>query len=71
MLTIIGALNWGLYSLFHFDVVAQLTGGASEPLARLIYLIIGVAGIVNLGMLFGEWQGRERKKERSPRLEEQ
>ncbi len=50
-LTIIGALNWGLAGFFRFDVVAQLAGGATEPLARFIYMIIGVSGLINLGFV--------------------
>jgi uncharacterized membrane protein YuzA (DUF378 family) len=53
-LTIIGALNWGLAGIFRFDVVAEMAGGYSRPVARLIYLLIGIAGIVNLGLLFGD-----------------
>ena len=50
-------LNWGLSGLFQFDVVAELAGGSAEPVARLIYAIIGVSGLINLGLLFREWQG--------------
>ena len=50
--TIIGALNWGVAGIFRFDVVAQLAGGSAEPFARFIYLIIGVSGLINLGLLF-------------------
>lgn len=62
ILTIIGALNWGLIGLFRFDVVAQLAGGSTEPIARLIYIIVGIAGLINLGLLFGEWRDREHTK---------
>ncbi|QUW23225.1 DUF378 domain-containing protein [Sporosarcina sp. Marseille-Q4063] len=58
-LVIIGALNWGLAGLFRFDVVAELAGGSAEPIARLIYIVIGVAGLLNLGLLFEEWRGRD------------
>ena len=58
-LTIIGALNWGVAGLFRFDVVAQLAGGATEPLARFIYLIIGISGLFNLGLLFDHWRDRD------------
>lgn len=51
-LVIIGALNWALVGIFQFDIVAQLAGGSAEALSRLIYLIIGVAGLINLGLLF-------------------
>jgi uncharacterized membrane protein YuzA (DUF378 family) len=53
-LTIIGALNWGVAGIFRFDVVAQFAGGSAEPLARFIYLIIGVSGLYNLSLLFNE-----------------
>ena len=58
-LVIIGALNWGLAGLFRFDVVAELAGGSAEPIARLIYIVIGVAGLLNLGLLFEEWRDRD------------
>lgn len=58
-LTIIGALNWGVAGLFRFDVVAELAGGSAEPIARLIYIIIGVSGLINLSLLFEGWRDRE------------
>ena len=58
-LAIIGALNWGVAGLFRFDVVAQFAGGSAEPIARLLYILIGVAGILSLGLLFDEWRHRE------------
>lgn len=50
--TIIGALNWGLIGLFQFDLVASLFGGQSSGLSRIIYSIVGLAGLINLGLLF-------------------
>ena len=58
-LVIIGALNWGLAGLFRFDVVGELAGGSAEPIARLIYIVIGVAGLLSLGLLFEEWRDRD------------
>ena len=58
-LVIIGALNWGLAGLFRFDVVGELAGGSAEPIARLIYIVIGVAGLLNLSLLFEEWRNRD------------
>ena len=69
-LTIIGALNWGLAGLFRFDVVAKLAGGSSEPVARLIFLIIGVSGLINLSLLFEEWRGKDVVKIRTSEPEE-
>ncbi|AMQ05377.1 MULTISPECIES: DUF378 domain-containing protein [Sporosarcina] len=58
-LTIIGALNWGVAGIFRFDVVAQFAGGSAEPLARFIYIIIGVSGLINLGLLFNQRQDHD------------
>lgn len=69
-LTIIGALNWGVAGLFRFDVVAKLAGGSAEPVARLIYIVIGVSGLINLSLLFEEWRDREVIKVRTTEPEE-
>lgn len=49
--TIIGAINWGLVGLLDFDLVAYLFGAASM-LSRVIYAIVGIAGLINIGILF-------------------
>ena len=46
VLVIIGALNWGLVGLFQFDLVAALFGGQDAPLSRLVYVLVGISGIV-------------------------
>lgn len=45
ILVIIGALNWGLWGFFQFDLVAWLFGGNTTILSRLIYALIGLAGV--------------------------
>jgi len=52
ILTIIGALNWGLIGLFDFDLVASIFGGVTTTASRLIYSLVGLAGIINIGLLF-------------------
>ncbi len=52
VITIIGALNWLLIGLFQFDLVATLFGGSDEILARIIYILVGICGIINIGILF-------------------
>ena len=54
VLTIIGALNWGLVGLFEFDLVASLFGGSDQVISRIIYTLIGLAGIINIGLLFDD-----------------
>ncbi len=66
-ITIIGALNWGVAGIFRFDVVAQMAGGSAEPLARFIYLLIGISGLFNLGLLFDHWRDRNDNRVPTPK----
>ncbi len=50
-LTIIGAINWGLVGLFQLDLVASLFNGSDSMISRVIYSLIGIAGIINIGLL--------------------
>lgn len=52
VLTIIGALNWGGIGLFGFDTVAALCGGQLSLLARIIYTLVGLAGLWCITLLF-------------------
>ena len=52
VIAIIGTLNWGSVGLFSFDAVAWISGGASTVLARLIYVVVALAGIWCISMLF-------------------
>ena len=52
IISIIGALNWGSIGLFQFDLVAWISGGADALLARIIYTVVGLAGIWCITLLF-------------------
>lgn len=52
VLVIVGALNWGLISLFRFDLVATLFGGRYTLLSRIVYGLVGLAGLYCIGLLF-------------------
>lgn len=52
VLVIIGALNWGGIGLFGFDTVAFLCGGQMALLSRIIYALVGLAGLWSITMLF-------------------
>jgi uncharacterized protein len=60
VLTIIGAINWGLIGFFQFDLVASLFGGQDSAISRIIYGLVGLAGLINLGLLFVHREERER-----------
>ena len=49
---VIGALNWGLVGFFRFDLVASIFGGSTAVLSRIIYALVGLAGIWGITMLF-------------------
>ena len=50
-LTIIGALNWGLIGTLDFNLVSAIFGSGTL-LERTIYILVGLAGIINIGILF-------------------
>lgn len=54
VLGIIGALNWGIVGLFRFDCVAFLFGGQTGAVSRVIYALVGLAGLWCITMLFRE-----------------
>ncbi len=47
VLVVIGAINWGLVGILDFDLVRVLFGDMSI-LSRIIYIVIGVAGLYSL-----------------------
>ena len=52
ILSIIGSLNWGLIGFFQFDLVAWIFGSQSALLSRVVYGIIGLAGLWCISLLF-------------------
>ena len=52
ILTVIGAINWGLIGFFQFDLVAFLFGGQDAIISRVVYALVGIAGLINIGLLF-------------------
>ena len=52
VLTIVGALNWGLIGFFDFNLVTSLFGDTDNIIPRIIYSIIAIAGVINIGLFF-------------------
>ena len=44
-LVIVGALNWGLIGFFNFDLVTTLFNGSLFWVARVIFALVGLAGV--------------------------
>lgn len=61
ILVILGAINWLLIGLFGFDLVGYICGGQTAVLSRIIYAVIGVAGLWSISLLFRD---REPEHER-------
>lgn len=51
ILILVGAVNWGLWGFFQFDLVAWIAHGNTTWFARLIYSLVGLAGVWGLGFL--------------------
>lgn len=51
-LTVIGAINWGSIGLFKFDIVGFIFGGQDALLSRIIFTIVGLAGLWTISVLF-------------------
>ena len=51
VLTIIGAIVWGLIGIFDFNLVATIFGDNSA-ISRIIYTLVGIAGLINIYLLF-------------------
>ena len=60
ILSVIGSLNWGLVGIFKFDLVAWIFGGQTSVISRIIYTLVGLAGIWCITLLFRD------SDERSP-----
>ena len=52
ILSIIGSLNWGLIGIFQFDLVAWLFGGQDAILSRVVYALVGLAGLWCITLLY-------------------
>ena len=54
VLVIIGAINWALIGIFQFDLVAYLFGGQAAVVSRIVYTLVGAAGLWCISLLFTE-----------------
>jgi uncharacterized membrane protein YuzA (DUF378 family) len=52
ILSIIGSINWGLVGIFQFDLVAWIFGGQDALFSRIIYTLVGLAGLWCISLLF-------------------
>jgi hypothetical protein len=50
VITVIGAINWGLIGFFRFNLVSFLFGDMTM-LSRIIYALVGICGLYLLTFL--------------------
>lgn len=50
VITIIGAINWGLIGILDFNLVETIFGAGT--ISRIIYTLVGITGLINIGILF-------------------
>ena len=53
ILTIIGAINWGLVGIFNFNLVDSIFGTMSV-ISRIIYALVGISGLWGIKLLFDD-----------------
>lgn len=51
VITIVGALNWGFIGLLDINIITAIFGTESI-IARIIYSLVGLTGLINIGILF-------------------
>lgn len=58
--SIIGAIVWLFIGLFDFNIVDYIFVNllAIDFLARVIYVIVGICGLINIGLLFNHIENK-------------
>ncbi|EKE09987.1 MAG: hypothetical protein ACD_16C00094G0003 [uncultured bacterium] len=51
LLMVIGSLNWGLVGFFGYNLVGDIFGGMMSMGARVVFALVGVAGLLGIGLL--------------------
>lgn len=51
VVTIIGAIVWGIIGFFDVNIIDAMFG-ANSGISRVIYALVGITGLINIGILF-------------------
>ena len=52
LLVIISALNGGLWGFFQWDLVGDMLGGPYSVAARVVFSLMGLAGLYCIGVFY-------------------
>ena len=66
ILTVIGAINWGMIGLFGIDIIGSIFGGPTSLVARTIYTLVGISGLIILPSVVGAGGGDQQQKQKQP-----
>ena len=58
ILVTIGAINWGAIGLLEFDIIGSIFGGTYFWISKIIYVIIGIAGLYCAYLIFSDYNNR-------------
>ena len=58
ILVTIGAINWGAIGLLEFDIIGSIFGGTYFWISKIIYVIIGIAGLYCAYLIFNDYNNR-------------
>jgi uncharacterized membrane protein YuzA (DUF378 family) len=50
-LLVVGGLNWGLWGVAEFDLVATIFGGNTVILSKIVYGLVGLAAVYQAASL--------------------
>ena len=56
VLSIIGAIVWGIIGFFNFNIVSLIFG--DSIVSNIIYIIVGICGLINIGLLFNHIEAK-------------
>lgn len=59
-LLVIGGINWGLVSLFRFDLVAWIFGSQAALGSRIVYGLVGLSAMWCITLLFKRIEPRRQ-----------
>ena len=48
LLLVIGGLNWLVFGIWGYDIVGWLFGGMDSSISRAVYVLVGLAAIVEV-----------------------
>jgi uncharacterized membrane protein YuzA (DUF378 family) len=58
VLVILGSICWAIVGIFRFDVIAWIFNGQGAVFSRIVYTIIGLAGVWCISLLFRDRETR-------------